>query len=401
MQSLLQLETQKIYTISEVTRDIRSLLEDNFPSLWVSGEISNFKPAASGHFYFTLKDEKAQLPAIMFRNSSQFLKFNLDDGLEVIAHGRLTVYEPRGAYQIVVDHLEPKGLGALQLAFEQLKKRLEAEGLFNEKRKKPIPYLPTKIGIVTSSQGAVLHDMLTILTRRFPNIEILVNPVRVQGEGAAEEISGAIDELNRRSDVDVLIVGRGGGSLEDLWAFNEEIVVRAIARSEIPVISAVGHETDYTLADMAADLRAPTPSAAAELAVPEKMELVSSILERRSSLVTALNYFLKNRRENLDYLKKRLKTPRRVLEELGQTLDEFVDRMIRAQKNVFLPQYHLKLAGVKRHLEAISPHSLLKKGYSILFKTGVVRAVRSVQEVQKEEVLTVRLSDGELRVVVR
>ncbi len=397
---MLQLEAQKIYTISEVTRDIRSLLEDNFPSLWITGEISNFKAASSGHFYFTLKDEKAQLPAIMFRGSNQFLKFNPEDGLEVIAHGRLSVYEPRGAYQIVVDHLEPKGLGALQLAFEQLKKKLEAEGLFDEKRKKPIPYLPKKIGIVTSAQGAVLHDMITILTRRFPNIEILVNPVRVQGEGAAEEISEAIDELNRRTDLDLLIVGRGGGSLEDLWAFNEERVVRAIARSLLPVISAVGHETDYTLADLAADLRAPTPSAAAELAVPEKMELVSSILEHRFSLISAFNYFLKNRQESLDYLKKRLKEPRRILEELHQTLDQFVERMIRAQKRVLLPQLHLRIAGMKKNLEAISPMALLKRGYSIVFKTGVLRAVRSVKEVRKEELLNVQLSDGEVEVKV-
>ena len=255
-------DARKIYSVSEVTSDLKTLLEDNFPSLWVKGEISNFKESPNGHYYFVLKDEFSQMSLVMFRGQNRLLKFQLEDGMEVLVHGHLTVYQPRGQCQMACDHVEPCGVGA--------KKKLEAEGLFDSKRKRELPLLPRKVGIITSPKGAVFHDMKNVIKRRFPNMDLVFFPVQVQGEGASAQIAHAIFLANQRDDIDVLIVGRGGGSIEDLWAFNEEIVVRSIVSSNIPVVSAVGHETDYTLADFAADLRAPTPSAAAELVVPEK-----------------------------------------------------------------------------------------------------------------------------------
>lgn len=378
MQPAVQADTRRIFTVSEVTKDLRQLLEDNFPSLWISGEISNFKAAASGHFYFTLKDEDSQLTAVMFKGHNQLLKFQLEDGLEIIVHGRITVYEPRGQYQIIIDYAEPKGLGALQLAFEQLKKKLEIEGLFDKEYKKPIPYLPRKVGIVTSPKGAVLHDIQTVLTRRFPNIEILINPVKVQGDEAAEEIAEAIDEMNRRSDVDVLIVGRGGGSLEDLWSFNEEIVVRSIFNSQIPVISAVGHETDYTLSDLAADLRAPTPSAAAELAVPRKEDLVALIDEHYSGLKYAIGQYISTIRDKISFVSSRL----------VDTEKQLIKDKQHDYREVFL------------RLKALSPLDLLKRGYSIVFKEGCLKPVRSAREVEEDDQLDIKLHDGQLKVKV-
>lgn len=399
MQPAFQEDTRRIFTVSQVTKDLRQLLEDNFPSLWISGEVSNFKAAASGHFYFTLKDENAQLGAVMFKGHNQLLKFQLENGLEIIVHGHITVYEPRGQYQIIIDYVEPKGLGALQLAFEQLKKRLEAEGLFDKKYKKPIPYLPKKVGIITSPKGAVLHDIQTILTRRFPNIEILINPVRVQGDGAAEEIAEAVDEMNRRSDVDVLIVGRGGGSLEDLWAFNEEIVVRSIFNSKIPVISAVGHETDYTLSDLAADLRAPTPSAAAELAVPGKEDLTALIDEHRSGLKYAIGRHLSAIRDKVMFIKKQFKDPKKILEDFKLLIDDLSCRLVDAEKQLIKDRQH-DYREVFLRLKALSPLDLLKRGYSIVFKKGDLKPVKSAEEVKKEERLDIRLYDGQLKVKV-
>ncbi|MBI2339505.1 MAG: exodeoxyribonuclease VII large subunit [Deltaproteobacteria bacterium] len=399
MLPLLQTDTRKIYTVSEVTRDIRGLLEDNFPTIWLSGEISNFRTPSSGHFYFTLKDESAQIAAVMFRGNNHSLKFSLKDGLGVIVHGRVTVYEPRGQYQIVVDSAEPKGLGALQLAFEQLKEKLAGEGLFDEKHKKPIPLLPRKVGIITSSQGAALHDMVTILTRRFPNLSILINPVRVQGDGATKEIAQAIAEMNARSDVDVLIVGRGGGSLEDLWAFNEEIVVRAVFASDIPIISAVGHETDFSLSDLAADLRAPTPSAAAELAAPEKEELLTTLSQHRSSLKFAVGQFLKGLAGQIAFLRRQIKDPRRVLEDWKMRVDDMSSRALQAQKRN-LKELRLRIEGLRRHFESLSPHAPLKRGYSIVFKEGQKIPLRSPAGVIRGELLEIRLGEGSLRAKV-
>ena len=274
--------TQKVYTISELNADIKWLLEERFPFVWIIGEVSNFRIPASGHFYFTLKDEFSQLNAVMFRGQQQKLRFQPEDGMNITGLGRLSVYEPRGTYQIILEYMEPAGIGALQIAYEKLKAQLAEEGLFDEKHKKPIPFLPQKIALITSPSGAVVHDMLNIINRRFPNVHIQIYPVKVQGDGAEDEIVDALALLNQSADVDVTIVARGGGSLEDLQTFNVERVARSVFESHIPVISAVGHETDFTITDFVADLRASTPSAAAELAVPVKNELLRIVNDNLS-----------------------------------------------------------------------------------------------------------------------
>ncbi len=255
----MELPLRYILTVSELTREIKDILEDRFPDVWIEGEISNLRIPPSGHIYFTLKDDFSQIRAVLFKMQARTLRFVPEDGLHIIGRGRVSLYEKRGDYQLILESIEPKGMGALQLAFLQLKEKLEREGLFDPTLKKTIPMIPQKIGIVTSPTGAVIQDMLHILERRFKNLHILLYPVRVQGEGASSEIAEAINYFNRFTDADVMIVGRGGGSLEDLWAFNEEVVARAIYRSKTPIISAVGHETDYTIADFVADLRAPHP----------------------------------------------------------------------------------------------------------------------------------------------
>ena len=262
-----------ILTVSRLTALLRDVLEENFEQVWVEGEVSNLSRPSSGHLYFSLKDGGAQLRCVMFKGSARSLRFRPTDGMALIARGRISVYDQRGEYQLICDYLEPAGLGALQAAFMQLKERLAAEGLFDEGLKHPLPVLPRTVGVITSSTGAAVHDILNVLKRRFSSLSVLLYPVRVQGEGAALEIARAVDDMNRLKLVDVLIVGRGGGSLEDLWAFNEEVLARALRRSAIPVISAVGHETDWTIADFVADLRAPTPSAAAELVIASADEL--------------------------------------------------------------------------------------------------------------------------------
>ncbi len=288
---------RKIYSVTELSREIKGLLEGKFPDVWVTGEVSNFRAAGSGHYYFTLKDAGAQLRAVCFRNQARYLKFKPQDGISVIARGRLSIYEARGEYQLYIEYLEPAGLGALQLAFEQLKAKLAAEGLFDSARKKPLPMLPRAIGVVTSPSGAAIRDILRILKRRFRNMSVLIYPAQVQGEGAAQDIVEGIEYFNKHALADVLIVGRGGGSLEDLWAFNEEVVARAIAKSKIPTISAVGHETDFTIADFVADLRAPTPSAAAELVVHRKQDFISELEYRARRMTQALRLKLSEARQ--------------------------------------------------------------------------------------------------------
>src|SRR3990172_5484797 len=273
----MELPFRYVLKVSELTREIKDILEGKFYEVWVEGEISNLRIPPSGHLYFTLKDDSSQIRAVLFRLQARALRFIPEDGLHVICGGRISVYEKRGEYQLILETMEPKGVGALQLAFLQLKDKLEKEGFFDPGRRKPIPMFPQAIGIVTSPTGAVIRDMLHIIERRFKNVRIVLYPVRVQGEGAALEIAGGIDYFNALNEVDVIIVGRGGGSIEDLWAFNEEEVARAIYHSKIPIISAVGHETDYTIADFVADLRAPTPSAAAELVEGVKAEMISRL----------------------------------------------------------------------------------------------------------------------------
>ena len=322
---------RRVYTVSELTDAVKTELERRFAGLWVEGEISNLRQVSSGHVYFTLKDEAAQVRAVLFKSRLRRLRFQPADGLHVLAFATLEIYAARGEYQLVCELLEPRGLGALQLAFDQLKSRLAAEGLFESGRKRPLPMLPRRVGLITSPTGAAVRDFLRIVTRRFADVHVVVYPVRVQGDGAAADIAQALADLNRLGGLDVLVLARGGGSLEDLWAFNEEAVARAIAASKIPVISAVGHETDVTIADFVADLRAPTPSAAAELVVRENAQLVTQLGSLRERLHGAAGQRLRRWRERLDDLGRRrvLTDPARPLREWQRRLDDLGGRLQR------------------------------------------------------------------------
>ena len=323
------LPERKVWTVSQLTTRIRELLAQNFTDIWVDGEISNCREAQSGHLYFTLKDAAAQIRCVCFRNQLRLLKFRPEDGLHVTVRGSLSVYDARGEYQIYVEHVEPVGLGALQLAFEQLKKRLEANGLFDPARKKPLPMLPRRIGLVTSPGGAAVRDVVRILRRRFPNVHLTVYPVRVQGEGAAAEIVDALRYFNRKQLADVLILARGGGSLEDLWAFNEEIVARAISASTIPIITGIGHETDFTIADFVADVRASTPSAAAELVVQSRREFDRHIATLREDLASRVRMRLLEWKHRVQELAadRSFRRPIDLLRQSRQRADEFTSRL--------------------------------------------------------------------------
>ncbi|MBI4126100.1 MAG: exodeoxyribonuclease VII large subunit, partial [Deltaproteobacteria bacterium] len=317
-----------VLTVSEITGHIRELIGVGFHDVWVSGEITDFRNRTGRHAYFALKDEKSQIRAIIFGFADRKLPFELTDGLDVVCHGRVDVYPQNGSYSLIIDEIEPKGIGALQLAFEQLKKKLQAEGLFDPKYKKPIPFLPRTIGVVTSPTGAAIRDIVQIACRRCPNVNILIHPVRVQGQGAADEIAAAVTAMNERSDIDVLIVGRGGGSMEDLWAFNEEVVARAIFASRIPVVSAVGHQIDFTIADFVADVRAPTPSGAAELAVPVVAELQAMIAERKRHLGVGLERAITDRWQKVRQFRERLRDPSRRIADLALRIDELRNRLV-------------------------------------------------------------------------
>src|ERR1700730_9437308 len=320
---------RRVYTVSELTAGIKGTLEGTFPAVWVEGEISNLRVPSSGHAYFTLKDEGAQLSAVLFRGRGRRVRFEPEDGMHVLAFGGLDVYAARGQYQLVVELMEPQGLGALQLAFEQLKRKLEAEGLFDDGRKRKLPVYPRVIGIVTSPTGAAIRDMLNIIGRRFGDLRILIAPVRVQGDGAPAEIVQALVNLQEMAELDVIVVGRGGGSIEDLWAFNDETVARAIVACRVPVISAVGHETDFTIADFLADLRAPTPSGAAELVVREKLAVIERLVDLYARLKQAMTADVAGQRERLQFLLRRrvLTNPARALRDLYRRLDELGGRL--------------------------------------------------------------------------
>ncbi len=316
-----------ILTVSRLTALLRGVLEENFDQLWVQGEVSNLSYPSSGHCYFTLKDAGAQLRCVMFKSAVKNHKFRLTDGMALITRGRISVYDQRGEYQLISEYVEPAGVGALQTAFVQLKEKLAQEGLFAEAHKTCLPRFPRKIGVITSPTGAAIHDILNVLKRRFASLEVLLYPVRVQGEGAALEIARAIDEMNRMDEVDLVIVGRGGGSLEDLWAFNEEVVAQAVYRSKIPLISAVGHETDWTICDFVADLRAPTPSAAAELVIASRDELGSQVESLSHRLKRAVKNLLVTHDGRLEGLRRSLHDPRTMLGHLVQRMDDLSVRL--------------------------------------------------------------------------
>ena len=325
---------RNVYTVSALTAQIRTLLEKNYPFVWISGEISNLRVPASGHCYFTLKDKDAQIQAVMFKGQARNLKFDLEDGMQATGFGRISVYAPRGSYQIILEYIEPSGAGALQAAFEQLKQKLSEEGLFDGKYKKPVPFLPAAVAVISSATGSVVHDIIRIMSRRFANIPIRVIAAAVQGDTAEAEIVSAIETANRHKAADVIILARGGGSLEDLAAFNSEAVARAIFASEIPVISAVGHETDYTIADFTADLRAPTPSAAAELAVPVKQDVSYTVQVLTRRLQGAIIRQVRDLRQNTQKLTRRLVHPRQRMDDLRIRIDEIHARLTQAMKRI-------------------------------------------------------------------
>jgi len=384
-----------VYTVSELTRYIRQIIEGSFPNLWVEGEISNFILHSSGHMYFSLKDAGSIIQCAMFKRANERLKFKLKDGQKVICLGKISVYEPRGSYQLIVEEMEPKGIGALQLQFQQLKEKLLKEGLFDQARKVAIPHLPTKIGIVTSPTGAAIRDILNIARRRYSNVEIIIYPVRVQGEDARDEIAAAIRDFNKLKNIDVMIVGRGGGSLEDLWAFNEEVVARAIYDSEIPVISAVGHEIDYTIADFVADLRAPTPSAAAELVIPKKEDLVSSIQTSTTRLKNALVNIFDIMSHKLARLRDSyaLKQPLKRIEQYEQMIDDLgKDMAIRIEHLVRMRGEGLNLLTQK--LEVLSPLSILNRGYSISARLADGKIIKTIGDIKTGDRVETKLGKG-------
>lgn len=390
------LSEKQILTVSEITRQIKFSLERSFPKIWIQGEISNFKRHTSGHIYFTLKDEGAQISATLWRSRVANLLFDPQDGMKVIARGAITVYPPRGNYQIDVEQLQPLGVGELQLAFERLKKKLSEEGLFDEEHKKPIPEYPERIGIITSETGAALQDIRSVLSRRFPSLELVLAPVRVQGAGAAEEIASAIFEMNRYGGVDVIIVGRGGGSLEDLWAFNEEIVARAIYDSTIPIVSAVGHEIDFSIADFVADLRAPTPSAAAEMVVRDRSELIdiiANICYTMQGNVDNRVLSLRDRVQNL-VASYSFNRPKDLLRESAQRVDE----LERSLSRTFSHLYQLtnqRYVTMRHSLESLSPKKVLKRGYTIVRKDGKV--IASAKVLHGGDRATIQFYDGEVK----
>jgi exodeoxyribonuclease VII large subunit len=431
---------RKIYSVSDITSEIKQAL-DRMGIVWIQGEISNFKRHSSGHLYFSLKDPRAQIKAACFRNSNMYLKFRPEDGMEVIARGRVSVYEPRGDYQIIVEYMEPVGLGSLQLAFEQLKEKLRKEGLFDDAHKVPLPLLPKKVGIVTSPTGAAIQDILRILKRRNASLDVLIYSAKVQGPGAAEEIASGIRYLDSRSDIDVIIVGRGGGSIEDLWAFNEEVVARAIFQCDRPLISAVGHEVDFTIADFAADLRAPTPSAAAEMVSGTRDDLLMIVHSLRGRLMQAIRRRIDQRRlqlERLAHNKAFFVTPNKIRDfqqrfdegtlRMTQAMQQFM-QMVRHKERIFAMRlisadlcrgiHHKKEILARNHqglisaiktllrreqsrfevavgkMDALSPLSILQRGFA-LCRDAQGNIIKNASNVGRGDAVRVTLASGEL-----
>ncbi len=391
--SLFAGEPRGYLTVSELNQIVKGTLESELDAFWVVGEISNFRVPPSGHIYFTLKDEKSQIAAVIFRRQGLNLSFQLENGMEVLCFGRVSLYSVRGDLQLYVETIEPRGRGALYLAFEQLKQKLGQEGLFAAERKRPLPFLPGSIGIVTSLQGAAIRDMLRVLGDRFPERRVVIRPVKVQGEGAASEIAQGVADLGRSGMADVIIVGRGGGSLEDLWAFNEEVVARAIFAAPVPVISAVGHEVDFTIADFVADHRAPTPTAAAGMVVPRKKDLMEQVRESESRLLRAIQTSLETEREMWGRLTRRLVDPKRRLRESQMRLDElslslwrrFQDRVSRFKDS---------LNHGARRLDGLSPLAVLERGYSIAHKMPEGHLVKDSASIEIGDVLRISFARG-------
>ena len=387
---------EHVFSVSQFTSQLKSVVEGEFPQVWVAGEISNFSRPQSGHCYFTLKDDAAQLRAVIWRGTASRLKFDLADGLEVVCRGHVDVYPPRGSYQLVIEQVTPQGVGALELALRKLREKLGLEGLFDVKRKRPLPTFPRRIGIVTSPTGAAIRDFLEVLRRRWRGVEVFVFPARVQGDGAAAEIAEGIRLANKcRPELDVLVVGRGGGSLEDLWCFNEEQTVRAIAASKIPTISAVGHEIDVTLADLAADVRALTPSEAAERVVPSAQEVIESLQSRQLRMAGAIGARVAELRGRIDALASRpaLARPLDSVHNLGRQVDQFSSQL-KSAGAVYLRELQGKLATASGKLETLSPLGVLGRGYSITHSRRTGRVVTAAKQLKPGEQIETRLADG-------
>jgi exodeoxyribonuclease VII large subunit len=375
------MKDDKILSVTELTRQIKGVLEKGFSNVWIQGEISNFKLHSSGHLYFTLKDDQSQISAVMWRSRAAQLMFRPNDGMKVLIRGNITVYEPRGNYQIDCYQIQPLGKGELQIAFEQLKQKLYDEGLFSEDFKKPLPEYPRSIGIVTSPTGAAIRDMISVLRRRFPAIEIILVPVKVQGIGASEEIADAIALLNEQNLVNVMIVGRGGGSLEDLWAFNEEVVARAIFSSKIPVISAVGHEIDFSISDFVSDLRAPTPSAAAELVVKDKNDVVELIRNFCYTMSNSMNNSIDSYRQTIAHLTQSysFNKPHDMLRQRSQLIDDLHRRL---EQNLV---HNFKIAkyqsnSLSTRINSLNPKLVLKRGYAIIRQEhGIISTLKEIK----------------------
>jgi len=385
-----------LLTVSELTRLVQRVLQAACGECWVVGEVSNLRVPQSGHAYFSLKDEHAQIAAVMFRAARTRLPFQLQDGMEVIARGRVDVYAVRGALQLYIEALEPRGLGALQLALEQLKERLAAEGLFADARKRPLPFLPRAVGIVTALTGAAVHDMVVTLRSRWPGVHAIIRPVRVQGDGAPADIVAAIADLQEVPDVDVLLVGRGGGSLEDLWAFNDERVARAIAASRIPVVSAVGHEIDVTVADLVADRRAATPTAAATLAVPDWRELEERVAAQTLALQAAAQRIVQRGGDRVNHLARRLRDPRQIVRAMQVRTDELGERAKRAL-DAMLRLAQQQVRGAAERLHALSPLAVLDRGFSITRRARDGSVVRDAAQLEAGERLALRFARGGAR----
>jgi exodeoxyribonuclease VII large subunit len=430
----------KIYSITELTKEIKNLLEDRYPFFWVYGEISNLNIPSSGHLYFTLKDDNSRINAIVFKGQLKNLRFNPDNGISIVGFGRISLYESRGSYQIIFEYLEPKGIGSLQLAFEQLKSKLTLEGLFDGKNKKNIPHLPGTISIITSTTGSVLFDILNIIDRRFPNLRIQIIPVKVQGESSEKDIVQAIEILNEYDKSDVAIIARGGGSLEEMQSFNSESVARAIFNSKIPIISAIGHETDHTIADFVSDYRASTPSVAAEIVVPKKRDLLINIKKLNELLLASYIRYLKDDRLTLQNMFKRLKDPKKKIQDLIIKNDDLYNRLLRtsisfitqrkshltwrydkltsynpvnciAQKRVFnsmnllkmnnsanstINRYKYTLKEYTSKLKALSPLEILKRGYSITRTIPDKLIITEAKNVNIDQMLEVMVSKGNI-----
>ena len=441
----LPLQPPQIYTVSTLTAEIKSLIEEKFDFVWVEGEISNFASPSSGHYYMTLKDERAQIRAVMFKMQVHYLKFIPEDGMKVIVRGRIGLYEPRGEYQIILDYVEPLGVGALAASFEQVKKKLYREGVFDEDKKRPLPFLPQKIAVITSPTGAAVRDFLRIAYRRMPHLNVTIVPVRVQGDEASTDIVEALDIVNRELDVDVIVLTRGGGSLEDLWPFNQEEIAYAIRHSIIPVVSAVGHEVDLTISDLAADLRAPTPSGAAELILQEKETLENIINSLSLRLEMALHSIIERIKVKAKNMASRIRDPRRDLADIWLRLDEIYNRLLKVGKTCindnitslttinetlvmnnpshtitlrsqelafhnrslvqalhsFLDKKRENIRSIHDMLDSLNPLSILQRGYSITKKLPEMSIVKDSVQVKTGDEVSILLARGTLKGLVK